>query len=189
MHKSKLNEEWNISAVRIPPLSIETVSNPGFKISLKWFHWGFCMCLLREAEYFWKTPQTLGKQTFLYNFITFWVIFFSTLKYMNSQKQWEWSLLSDTFTDVSAPDLGCLGKSVYFHFYPHVCVIHADSSMLAWIARTEHLSPTQGFQDVGEDASPAFLSLIWTLTGPVTSARLILMCVGVWIRRMLLIRA
>lgn len=90
MNKSKLNEEWNISAVRIPPLSIETASNPGFKINLKWFHRDFCMCLLREAGYFWKKkPQTsnLGKTNIFYiisqheiiNFINSGVIFLAPL--------------------------------------------------------------------------------------------------------------
>lgn len=32
-----------------------------------------------------------------------------------------------------------------------VCVIHADSSVLAGIVGTEQISPTQGLQDVGDD--------------------------------------
>lgn len=113
----------------------------------------------------WKNPSKPKKlwenRHFLYNFITFLVIFFSMLKYIKSQKQWEWSLLSDTFSAVPAPDLGCLGTSLCFHFYAHVCnpcrQLHAGLDCRGWAS-----SPTQGSQHVG-DASPAFLSLISAL--------------------------
>lgn len=163
MNKSKLNEEWNTSAVRIPPLSNETVPNLGFKINLKWFHWGFCMCLLREAGYSWKKPLKLWENKhFIYNFITFLVIFFSILNYIKSQKQWEWSLLSDTFTDVSAPDLGCLGKSVYFHFYPQVCNPYSQLCVGLDCSDCTYLTHT-GLSGCGGFISCFPVTLLWTL--------------------------